>query len=51
MLFIIGISWLVDWLLIAVFALNGVKAALVTGIIFLVVGLLIDYAPKYYHRP
>jgi len=48
---LIGLSWLVDWLLISVFNVELVKAALVTGLIFLVLGLLTEGVPNFHKRP
>lgn len=42
---LIGISWLVYWLLVGVFTVEAIKAALVTGIIFVILGLLIGDRP------
>lgn len=42
---LVGLSWLVAWLLVQVFNVELVKAILTTGIIFLIVGLLYDYKP------
>lgn len=43
---IIGLSWLVFWLLNDVFTVELIKAALVTGLIFLVLGLLVEGVPN-----
>lgn len=42
---LVGLSWLVCWLLVQVFSVEIVKAILTTGIIFLIVGLLYDHTP------
>lgn len=39
-LFIVGISWFIDWLLQEVFNLVDLKAALATAIIFMLLGVL-----------
>jgi len=38
---IIGLAFLVDWLLQQVFTLTDIKAVLVTAIIFIVLGVLV----------
>lgn len=38
---VIGLSWLVFWLLIDVFNVETLKAALATGLMFVILGLLI----------
>lgn len=38
---IVGLSWLVFWLLIDVFNVETLKAALATGLVFVVLGLLL----------
>jgi hypothetical protein len=43
---LVGLSWLTFWLLIDVFTVEITKAALVTAIIFLVLGLLLDDGPN-----
>lgn len=43
---LIGLSWIVFWMIIQVFAVELIKAALIVGIIFLVLGLLIDGIPN-----
>ena len=46
---IVGISWLVFWLLIDVFNVDVLKAALINGLIFTLLALLIEgrtYWPK-----
>lgn len=42
---VIGVAFLVDWLLMQVFSLNDLKAALVTAIIFIVAGVLLGERP------
>lgn len=42
---LIGISWLLFWLLVVVFALEAVKAALVVAIIFILAGLVMGERP------
>lgn len=41
---LVGLSWLTFWLLIDVFSVELTKAALATAIIYLVLGLLLDYS-------
>lgn len=38
---VVGLSWIVFWLLTSVFSVEVLKAALATGIIFVVLGLLV----------
>lgn len=42
---LIGASWLFYWALVDVFNINNLKAALVTGVVFIIVGLLYDHTP------
>lgn len=42
---VVGLSWLVYWLLASVFSVDALKAALATGIIFIVLGLLVGENP------
>lgn len=42
---LIGVSWLFYWALIDIFNINDLKAALVTAVVFIIVGLLYDYRP------
>lgn len=37
---LVGLSWLVFWLLVDVFSIEALKAALATAIIFIVLGLI-----------
>lgn len=46
---LIGLAFLVDWLLVQVFALDSLKAVLVTAIIFILLGVLVE-GPDYYGR-
>lgn len=39
---LVGLAFLVDWLLIQVFTLTVDKAALVTALIFIVLGVLVE---------
>ncbi len=39
---LVGISWLFYWLLVDTFDVESLKAALITGIVFVVVGLVLD---------
>lgn len=42
---IVGISWLVDWLLVDVFDVEPLKAILSVAIIFIAVGLVLGERP------
>lgn len=42
---IVGLSWLVFWLLADVFTVELLKAALATGLIFVILGLLVGELP------
>lgn len=42
---LVGLAFLVDWLLQQVFALTELKAVLVTAIVFIVLGLLLGERP------
>lgn len=49
---LVGLSWLVEWLLLDVFNMDSslaqeVKSVLITAIIFIVIGLLFDYRANY----
>lgn len=44
---IVGLAFLVDWLLQDVFTVEAVKAALVTGIVFVLLGLLVEGMPNW----
>lgn len=37
---LIGLSWLIFWLLVEVFTVAVIKAALVTALVFIILGLL-----------
>lgn len=43
---LIGLSYFILWLLLSVFAVELVKAVLVTAIILIVLGLLTEGVPK-----
>lgn len=45
MSFLVGVAFLFDWALIDVFGINSLKATLVTGIVFIIIGLFVDYRP------
>lgn len=49
----IGLAFLVDWLLQQVFTLTDIKATLITAIIFIALGLLVEGRPilAKYNRP
>ena len=42
---IVGISWLAYWGLIEVFDVEALKAALITGVVFTALGLLLGERP------
>lgn len=42
---IVGVSWLVFWLLVDVFSVESLKAALATGLIFVLAGLVLGERP------
>lgn len=44
---IIGLSWFVAWLLNVVFAVSLDKTLLVTALIFVLLGLLVDGVPSF----
>lgn len=44
---VIGVSWVVFWLLQDVFNVEEVKSALVTALIFVIVGLLTEGFPNW----
>lgn len=48
---VIGLAWIVFWALLEVFAIAVIKAALVTGIIFVVAGLLLEGVPSVPRKP
>lgn len=48
---VVGISWLLFWLLINVFNVVVDKAALITAIIFILAGLLLEGYPHFLRRP
>jgi len=48
---LIGISWLVFWLLVEVFTVTLMHAALATALIFIVLGLLVEGVPPWERRP
>lgn len=39
----IGLSWLMFWLLVDVFDVELIKSALVTAIVFLILGLVFEF--------
>ena len=41
-LLLIGVAFLITWLLIQVFTLDPTKALLVTAVIFLILGVLVE---------
>lgn len=46
---LVGLSWLIFWLLVDVFDVEALKAALATGIVFLIMGLILGERP--WNRP
>lgn len=48
---LIGLSWLLYWLLISVFVVEAVKAALIVAIVFILLGLLVEGAPAFKRLP
>lgn len=48
---LVGVSWLFYWVLQDTFNVVPLKAALITGIVFVLVGLLWGYGPRYFNRP
>lgn len=44
---IVGLSWLVYWLMVDVFSVEAIKAALVTGLVFIILGLLVEGVPNW----
>jgi hypothetical protein len=47
---LIGLSWLVYWLLVDVFTVESLHAALATALIFIIVGILTGERPFINHR-
>ena len=47
---LIGLSWLIYFLLVEVFSLDTIKAALVTAIIFILLGFIVGERPWVIHR-
>lgn len=45
----VGLSWLVYWLLVSVFSLESLKAALVVAILFIIAGILLGERPWVRH--
>ena len=43
---LIGLSWLVYWLLVDVFTVEALKAALVVGLVYIIFGLLVEGFPN-----
>lgn len=50
MALLVGLAFLVDWLLVDVFNMDSVKSLLATALIFIVLGLLVDGYPLYKGR-
>lgn len=40
---IIGLSWLLFWLLVKVFETEITKSALITAIVYLILGVMLEY--------
>jgi hypothetical protein len=49
-MFLIGVAFFVDWLLIKLFELPLDKATLVTAVIFLIAGLVVGERPWVRHQ-
>lgn len=47
----IGLAFVVFWALIEAFALAVTKAAIVTGVLFVILGLLIEGVPQFKRSP
>lgn len=45
MSFLVGVAFLFYWALTELFTITDHKAALVTAVVFIIVGLLYDYKP------
>lgn len=45
-MFVVGLSWLVYWLLVDVFTVDNLKAALATGLIFVILAVLAEGVPN-----
>lgn len=45
MSFLVGVAFLFDWALVDIFNINALKATLVTGVVFIIIGLCVDYRP------
>lgn len=48
---VIGISWLLFWGLVQIFAVELIKAALVVGVVFIILGLLTEGVPNFTRKP
>jgi len=48
---VVGLSWLVCWLLTAVFEVELIHSVLATAIIFIVLGLILGERPFFDKRP
>lgn len=48
---LIGLSWLVCWLLVQVFTLELLKAILITGLLFFIIGLVFEHPWTTWHKP
>lgn len=48
---LIGLSWIVWWMLVKVFVVELLKAALVVGLLYIIVGLLLGERPFIKDRP
>lgn len=44
---VVGCSWVLYWLLVDTFNLDSLKAALVTGVVFIIAGLLVEGLPTF----
>lgn len=51
MYLITGLAFLFDWLLIKVFEVELVKSLLITAIVFIIVGIILEGYPNLTKRP
>lgn len=47
MYILVGASWLFYWALVDVFDIESLKASLVTGVVFVLVGLILGGVPNF----
>lgn len=48
---IVGLSWLVYWVLADVFKVEALPAALATALLFIIIGFLVGERPFFEKRP